>query len=106
MGSISATLATSWRDGSLSYRFSVSPATAYLKNDRSRAYSAPIFTILLYDKSFFKVKSIVVPFPSMTQEVDDEGKATGYEVNEQDFCSEDDYRRITSWGIEWAGFSR
>jgi len=60
----------------------------------------------LYDKSFFKVKSIVIPFRSMTQEVDDDGKATGYEVNEQDFCSEDDYRRTTSWGIEWAGFSR
>lgn len=96
---INASLITKWSDGNIYYQFFVD------KNLRGKGNYYATFTILLQDSNAFLIEDISLPVSSMTGMLGADGKA----INSMQFkgqrpMSEDKYKQITEWKVEWSGF--
>jgi hypothetical protein len=105
LGGTKATLVTSWLDNELHYQFTVSPITNQLTNARSLAWRASSrFRALIYDADNFKVLMVDLPLSRLDNTVDDKGKAINWQMIDSVPCTEEQYRRASSWNLSWVGF--
>lgn len=97
---IELSLKTMWSEGSLKYKFRVSPldpklADAFDKIAKSDLPSSQ-FTLRFYDRAGFKVCDVVIE--RLTPNVDDKGRATALTSNEETLdCSRAHYREAQRW---------
>lgn len=97
-----ATIALSWREGRMYYRFQVMPVSKQVQAARGRFQTE--FHILLYDGDGFQIDKIVVHTIDLTGNVDDNGRLDMLSSEGVEPVSEDDFRRITDWNVSWSGF--
>jgi hypothetical protein len=99
-----AALETSWRDGRMFYQFSVKPVSKRVQEARKQAWNGNAFYVVLHDNAGFKIEEIRIQLSSMVGTVDDAGKLQVLSSEDSEFCTEDDYRHITTWDVRWSGF--
>ena len=104
LGGGTATLKTSWRNGTMFYQFSLNPLPKKVEQARARNSYIDSFNLIFYDSAGFKIKEISIHLSSMTADVDTTGKIYALDMDDSEMFSEDDYRHLSTWNLGWQGF--
>lgn len=103
LGADSALLGTSWRNGNLYYKLSLSPVSDRLRKARESEFVTDYhITVNLYDSMGFKVLEIPLLVNSLVGSVDEKGDLQRLVRNGWVACSRGDYERVSSWRLRLA----
>ena len=101
---VKANVSTIWRNGSLHYKFFISPAPKKLLKARDEGFSRSGLTLMFFDSNDFEVTHIQISTEQLVGRRGDDNKLEGFERNGSLELGKSEYRSIASWNIGWYGF--
>jgi hypothetical protein len=101
----SFSLATSWRDGRMYYRWALagypSAIAAAYEQSATSYKTTPDFTVVFLDENGFKLFEYKIPPDELVRIIGENGNPSGFSARGDTFVSADQYRRAKAWDIVW-----
>lgn len=94
-------LKTSWSDEKLNYIFRAGELTPKILDARKKSYINHSFTIYLYDKNDFKIKSFEIPLATLVGSRNEKGEVIILSINDSIPITSAQYSKVTSWNVAW-----
>jgi len=98
IGADSVQVSTSWREGSVLYKFYVAPIP---KKYLSNPIPGVKFTVLFYDIAGFELLKVHIDRDDITKIVDSLGNEVGLSANGSVSCSRQIYSSFFTWNLNW-----
>ena len=95
-------LKSRWHDGKLSYIVTINPASELLKKERDKYGIGASFSVQFSDDAGFVVLRDSFFLKQMTAIIDDSGKPTQFEYQDELTCDRTLYRSLKTWALTWS----